>query len=607
MTKPVSNYVIQTLCDDHGSSDFRVLTRKLEQRFGVAASVLHRVLSDEARIAVKKGVLAVGPGQILSQDSVVVAKTTLRICQRRPGQCIQCDSLHLCKFYVLGTCLFGSKCKHPHMLTCSHNAELLTKLDLQHLSEKQLFQLLLQNDPYLLPEICSHYNTGEGESGLCAFTSQCRNLHVCKPHVTTGVCKQGASCPRIHNIDSKVHKSFENLSQEMIKTLPKVYRNKCIIADQLKGPATAAPEARCPAGSKGATKPVRDSDKEEICIFFIRKLCTYKEKCFHVHWHLPYRWQLLDCDGVTWKDLTDMEEIEKAYCDPARDSSSIDQARLRNAHVTGTPETVRMPLVDFIGMTCNGSPVRRLSTASSVTKASHFILTTQWLWYWKDDIGKWQEFGKSEINTPASLTSETLEKIYLEDQKTQITFSAGKYKYVMHFRDEAGARRLYQKNLILSTKREVRRRPRFVSSHHGEMCKRQRDQMKKRNGGKPVSEQYLFHGTSANFINDICEQNFDWRISGIHGTAFGKGSYFAKHASYSNRYIKARGVNKSMFVALVLVGDYTKGSSQFARPPAKGNSTILYDSCVDDVKNPNIFVIFEKQQIYPEFLIDYSE
>ncbi|XP_061677950.1 protein mono-ADP-ribosyltransferase PARP12 isoform X3 [Syngnathoides biaculeatus] len=559
------------------------------------------------------------------------------------------------------------------MLTCSHNAELLTKLDLQHLSEKQLFQLLLQNDPYLLPEICSHYNTGEGESGLCAFTSQCRNLHVCKPHVTTGVCKQGASCPRIHNIDSKVHKSFENLSQEMIKTLPKVYRNKCIIADQLKGPATAAPEARCPAGSKGATKPVRDSDKEEICIFFIRKLCTYKEKCFHVHWHLPYRWQLLDCDGVTWKDLTDMEEIEKAYCDPARDSSSIDQARLRNAHVTGTPETVRMPLVDFIGMTCNGSPVRRLSTASSVTKASHFILTTQWLWYWKDDIGKWQEFGKSEINTPASLTSETLEKIYLEDQKTQITFSAGKYKYVMHFRDEAGARRLYQKNLILSTKREVRRRPRFVSSHHGEMCKRsrpsteecpphwdknalpeigfkmvplpksteynsieclfkmtmpksriqsirriqnpslwtqfqlQRDQMKKRNGGKPVSEQYLFHGTSANFINDICEQNFDWRISGIHGTAFGKGSYFAKHASYSNRYIKARGVNKSMFVALVLVGDYTKGSSQFARPPAKGNSTILYDSCVDDVKNPNIFVIFEKQQIYPEFLIDYSE
>ncbi|XP_061532762.1 protein mono-ADP-ribosyltransferase PARP12 isoform X2 [Phycodurus eques] len=679
MTTQLSNFIMQTLCDDQGSSDFRNLRQRLEQRFtGVGASVLQRVLSDEARIAVKKGVLAVGAGQILSQDSVIVAKTSLRICQKRFGDCLQCESLHLCKFYVLGTCMFGSKCKHPHLLTWLHNAELLKKFDLQHLSEKQLFQLLLQNDPYLLPEICSHYNMGEGESGLCTFTSRCRNLHVCKPHFTTGVCKQGSSCLRIHDVDTKVHKCFENISQEMINSLPKVYENKCIIGDRQKNPATAALESRCPAGSMGATKPASDSGKKELCLFFIRNCCNYKaEKCVRLHWHLPYRWQVLDTGGVTWEDITDMEEIEKAYCDPARDSSSMDQAsntvwlpKLRNIK----PQACKMPSVDFTGMTRNGSSVRRLSTVSSVTKAGHFILTTQWLWYWKDDTGKWQEFGQSEVSTSASLTSKALENIYLADQKTKVSFSAGDHQYVMYFGDKAGTQRMYQENVKHSTKREVRRRPRFVSSRDVEVILKssrssteefpshwdknalpdigfkmvplpksteynrveclfkatmpkvtiqsikriqnpylwtrfqmQRDQMKKRNGGKAVVEQYLFHGTNDNLIDAICEQNFDWRLSGIHGTAFGKGSYFAKRASYSNRYSTARGVNKSMFVALVLVGEYTKGSSHFTRPPAKGKSTTLYDSCVDDETSPNIFVIFDSHQMYPEYLIDYSE
>ena len=49
--------------------------------------------------------------------------------------------------------------------------------------------------------------------------------------------------------------------------------------------------------------------------------------------------------------------------------------------------------VNFLTMTCAGSPVRRLSTASSVTKSPHFILTTEWRWYWLDDQGGWNEYG----------------------------------------------------------------------------------------------------------------------------------------------------------------------------------------------------------------------
>lgn len=55
------------------------------------------------------------------------------------------------------------------------------------------------------------------------------------------------------------------------------------------------------------------------------------------------------------------------------------------------------PSVDFMTMTCEGSPVRRLSTASSASKPPHFILTTEWLWYWKDNDGGWVEFGQVSV------------------------------------------------------------------------------------------------------------------------------------------------------------------------------------------------------------------
>lgn len=63
-----------------------------------------------------------------------------------------------------------------------------------------------------------------------------------------------------------------------------------------------------------------------------------------------------------------------------------------------------------------------------------------------------------------------------------------------------------------------------------------------------------------------------------------------------------------MFMARVLVGDYAKGRADYVRPPAKsGDGFRLYDSCVDNVASPSIFVVFEKNQIYPEYLIEYKK
>lgn len=52
------------------------------------------------------------------------------------------------------------------------------------------------------------------------------------------------------------------------------------------------------------------ASKNNVWVFFL----TFTDKCIRTHFHLPYRWQI--SDGNTWKDLKNMEEIEKAYCDP---------------------------------------------------------------------------------------------------------------------------------------------------------------------------------------------------------------------------------------------------------------------------------------------------
>lgn len=65
-----------------------------------------------------------------------------------------------------------------------------------------------------------------------------------------------------------------------------------------------------------------------------------------------------------------------------------------------------------------------------------------------------------------------------------------------------------------------------------------------------------------------------------------------------------------MFLARVLVGKFVGGSPKLRKPPPlcpkEDPYGKCYDSCVDDVNNPKIFVIFDSNQAYPEYLIEYS-
>ncbi|XP_057293454.1 uncharacterized protein LOC130622078 [Hydractinia symbiolongicarpus] len=119
-----------------------------------------------------------------------------------------------------------------------------------------------------------------------------------------------------------------------------------------------------------------------------------------------------------------------------------------------------------------------------------------------------------------------------------------------------------------------------------------------------LNEMQLWHGTKHSAVKHIVCQNFDWRL--CNKGAYGEGSYFAKQARYSHSYVDVNHKKESsMFLVDVLVGDYCTGSSSYKRPPEKERHP-LYDSCVDNMSNPTIYVIFERDQFYPRYLVTYK-
>ncbi|NXB75669.1 PAR12 polymerase, partial [Donacobius atricapilla] len=617
-------------------------------------------------------------------------------------------------------------CKYSHDIMNAENRKVLKNYDLSGISENELEILLLQNDPFFLPDTCHFYNK---KGRHCMQHNNCYKLHVCR-HFLLGKCKF-PQCIMSHNLldhhalrlleagglDRMIASNFQAICDykhiEFNKGQKKGYDNYRPRNDYWKKPAVtrnkelnttskteesmlhvppskavlfihsspAGPSSTAPAQSQdqlptGAGEKDKDTDRDkdkgkkdsssdddskdnkkdncdEICLFHVWKYCKNKDKCKSVHYHLPYKWEIYN--GLNWQELAMMEEIEKAYCDPK--NSSLPS---RN--------------IDFQTMTCSSFLVRRLSTPSSVTKPT-FLLTTQWLWYWKNNEDKWIEYGEQEEgNSAASPSSAIIENLFQADPYAIVRFQTDQHPYELNFQE------MTQTNITFKTRRQICRRPKFVSSEDMQKIKTgsqrdssipnqtcpshwdasalpdfgykavvisngtseyngikqlfhqtmknysilkiqriqnpslwkvfqwQKEKMKRENGGKEVQEKQLFHGTDVFSMKTICTQNFDWRICGSNGTNYGKGSYFARDARYAHAYCQATAQGHAMFVARVLVGDHVQGNAAYVRPPERcAGKMRFYDSCVDDELNPSVFVIFEKHQVYPEYIIEYEK
>lgn len=87
-----------------------------------------------------------------------------------------------------------------------------------------------------------------------------------------------------------------------------------------------------------------------------------------------------------------------------------------------------------------------------------------------------------------------------------------------------------------------------------------------------VNETKLFHGTSPENVEAICEKNFDPRLhSKNKRLELGQGTYFAVNAVCSHSCAKRDSdLFQYMFLTKVLVGCFTKGPFQLSRTTTQG-------------------------------------
>ncbi|KAH9523242.1 hypothetical protein Btru_066186 [Bulinus truncatus] len=146
-----------------------------------------------------------------------------------------------------------------------------------------------------------------------------------------------------------------------------------------------------------------------------------------------------------------------------------------------------------------------------------------------------------------------------------------------------------------------------------------------------INEFYLFHGTKPGAVNQIFTNGFDPAFA-KNTAMLGKGIYAAEKASKADQYTDDRfnrtppGTELTMFLTRMLMGnaflcDHThkyfksRGSPKFIRPPCV---TCLEDNCsstehvfhdsvlADGLWKYREFVVYEKCQAYPEYIITYK-
>ncbi|KAL2777758.1 zinc finger CCCH-type antiviral protein 1 isoform 2 [Daubentonia madagascariensis] len=193
---------------------------------------------------------------------------------------------------------------------------------------------------------------------------------------------------------------------------------------------------------------VNDPGSKEICLDHLHKGCQLNSSCNKDHFHLPYRWQI--CIAGTCTDFQSMEEIEEAYCDPQNLIFSVGN------HT-----------INFQEMTCGFSSVRRMSTPASVMKPADSVFTTKWIWYWKNEYGKWIQYGKAQDNQKClNVDSSYLESLYQSCPRGIVPFQAGSRNYELSFQG------MIQTNIASKTQKDVTRRPTFVSLRDVEQMRR---------------------------------------------------------------------------------------------------------------------------------------
>ncbi|XP_005807491.2 poly [ADP-ribose] polymerase 11-like [Xiphophorus maculatus] len=279
---------------------------------------------------------------------------------------------------------------------------------------------------------------------------------------------------------------------------------------------------------------------------------------------------------------------------------------------------------------------------------------TPWSWYYLEDCGRWHRI---EDDPSKSIRSQDIEQYYLRDSKSIININT------LNFRSKIDFSVMLQTDLTTGKQRRIQRNfnlekscscfcgspvfwenfdptapyqlirlseltseyqtvadyvirdgllsksivsiSRIQNLELWEIYCRKKKQLMKIKSVQDIPERRLFHGTDTKNVDSICKYNFDLRKPKTNGRTFGNGIYFAIHASFAEKYSTNSthdGNTKSIFLARVMIGKFKPGQQDLLKPDDEN----AFDSCVNDANHPTIFIIFDPNQIYPEYLIEYQ-
>ncbi|WAR14556.1 PAR12-like protein [Mya arenaria] len=373
-------------------------------------------------------------------------------------------------------------------------------------------------------------------------------------------------------------------------------------------------------------------------------------KFHHTQSKSTYIWQVKMWGE--WREILNQEGAEQLYCKPGcNHSESFEDIDSHLTHCQLEFKPILQAIISSEIVELSEVEARRLSTRSySQVKHRETGFATQWRWYWKDNSGTWMLFDSETYH----YHRENYKWKYLIDFNAMIQTNI----------DTGAIREIRRRPLFVSQADVVQRNypaglsaspeipailppdwtpwdlanqfelvklaptdPAYIQTMSRvdkqiqdifrmqnptlwlRFCNQEKTMLanQRRCGDEsPVKKLLLFHGTdSLDAVRGISVNNFDPRVSGKNATVYGEGAYFARDAKYSHRYTKGSGL---MFQAVVLVGYSTNGKKDYRRPPEKpGQTHELYDSCVNDINDPSIYILFEKNQYYPEYLIQYVD
>ena len=174
-------------------------------------------------------------------------------------------------------------------------------------------------------------------------------------------------------------------------------------------------------------------------------------------------------------------------------------------------------------------------------------------------------------------------KFEFEKQLFQVTMPANEYKIIRVEKFEFGENTMVHKQcydaISTSLKHKYKDNPKVIET----------------------LEQFLFHGTDWTTINKIQQNGFNRDYN--KRSRYGKGVYFAKYANYSHTYTSenANG-ERCMLLCAGIVGNSGKGNQNMSSEEQE-----KYDSLVDNLFNPQIFVIAKDYHCIPVCTIVYKK